>query len=388
MHTVIKPWLIAALVGALAGNVLLSAILIIKLGRYDEANRQAELVETQTKAKQEELASLKVQAETLSRQVETLKPTVEDWQKRLEEKARAEAAVKSLEASQHQIEADIAKASGQMEATSRILTQTEQQKTEAIANLEKLKSEQAVLAQTNVDLKSMLNSAAEAERRINAATNSLAISESRRQRLEIDLAAAQTRFDQIQKDADDLRKKRESLSGEVATLRQDLESLKDQITALDNQSGEVKAKQEAVQQEEQKLARARESLTAASTRINSLADQQSQIASDYAKLTNQVETARSSASDWEAKRVTNQQAAKTTELELAKVRADLQIAQDELAGVRKLANGLSTKQDDLTREVARQEALFEKLKTEKTILEKEVGRLEARQEATGKESIK
>lgn len=42
LNGVIKPWLGAALRVALAGDVLLAAVLIVKLGRFKDARRHAD----------------------------------------------------------------------------------------------------------------------------------------------------------------------------------------------------------------------------------------------------------------------------------------------------------------------------------------------------------
>ena len=52
----------AGLVAALAGNVLLSAILIVKLGRFDESKRQAEETEARVAKLRGELAKLQARS--------------------------------------------------------------------------------------------------------------------------------------------------------------------------------------------------------------------------------------------------------------------------------------------------------------------------------------
>jgi chromosome segregation protein len=372
MNSVIKPWLIVGLMVALVGNVLLSAILIIKLGRFDEAKQEAAAVETQTSLKQEELASLKVEADKLSKQIDTLKPTAADWQQRLEERNRAEAEFKSLGANQRQAEADITNAESRLEMLRGKLTDTEKQKAETMADVENLKLEQAALTKTNLDIKTLLNAAVEAERRWAEATNGLINADSQRRQFEADASSAQSRFNQIQKETDDLRTNREALNTELASLRLQLQTLKDETATLDKQSADLKARQLALQQADLKLADVQRQMT-------DLEKQQNQTVSDYSHLTNRLASVRVEAADWESKRDADQQAATKVAVELTKTKADLQTADDELAATRKQTLEFSTKQGELAREVARFQSSVDKLTTERDSLEKEIGRMEAQQ---------
>jgi chromosome segregation ATPase len=378
MNAVIKPWLVAVLIGALLGNVLLSAFLIIKLGRFDEAKQAAEVAESQLATKHAELASLKVEADNLNQQVVTLKPAVADWQKKLEEKSQAEAFLKSVQASQIQVEADITNAANQLDAVKLKVAGYDKEKIDALANIEVLRSEQAALNRTNINLKSLIDTAADAEQRYNVATNNLANAVAKQRAAESDYTSAQTQYVQIQKEAEDLRKNRSALSSELATLRQELQTTKDQIGAMDKLAAEVKAKQDAAQQEDQKLKSAREIISTVQDRLKDLAEQNAQ-------LTNQISVSQSLANDWESKRVANQVAAKQSDTDLNKIRADLQTAQEELVGVRKLSKELTAKQDEQTREIAAQESQIKKLNAEKESLEKALGNLDAHQStpATG-----
>lgn len=95
---VINPWLISSLIAALAGNVLLSAVLIVRLSHFDDAKIQADEVLAQTAKKRTELSGLQSEVESLTKRKEILEPAIADWQQRLEEKTAAEAALKSSEA--------------------------------------------------------------------------------------------------------------------------------------------------------------------------------------------------------------------------------------------------------------------------------------------------
>lgn len=229
MNAVIKSWLSAGLVVALAGNVLLSAVLILKLSRFDDAKRQADEVEARAATQRTELAKLQIEVESLTKQKDALAPTVADWQQRLTEKAAAEAVLATLDAKQRQAESDSAQAGKRLEDANRALLDADKQKTELTSTVERLKAELVTLTNTDTDAKALMRLAAEAERRINDATNALANVDTRRKQLEIDASAAQTRFEQIQKEADDLRQAREKLNTESAALRQQIQTQKDQL---------------------------------------------------------------------------------------------------------------------------------------------------------------
>jgi len=91
MNAVIKPWLSAGLIVALAANALFSAVLILNLSRFDEAKQQARDSEDRIATNRTELARLQVEVGTLTEKKDTLAATVTDWQQRLKEKTAAEA---------------------------------------------------------------------------------------------------------------------------------------------------------------------------------------------------------------------------------------------------------------------------------------------------------
>src|SRR5437899_676107 len=131
--TVIKPWLAAGLIIALAGNVLLSAVLIVKLGGFEDTKKRAEEIEAETVKKRTELSSLQTDVESLTQRKGILEPTVADWETRITEKAEAQAAVDSLEAKRRQAESDVAQASKRLEDSNRILLEADRQRTELTA---------------------------------------------------------------------------------------------------------------------------------------------------------------------------------------------------------------------------------------------------------------
>jgi chromosome segregation ATPase len=429
MNSVIKPWLSAGLIVALAGNVILTAILILKLSRFDDMKRQAEEVEVLATQKRTELAGLKVEVESLTKQKDSLAPTVTDWEKRLKEKTMAEAALATLEAKQRQTDSDVTQAGKRLEEVLRSLADAQKQKADTVAAFESLSSELASLTRTNVDVKALLNLASEAQRRRSEATNSLANAETRRRQLEADANTAQAKFDQLQKETDDLRQSREKLNTETASLRQQIQSLKEQLAPFDQKAADLKALQATAQQEEQKLTKAQQQLATVETRTTEMEARHQKAASELAQLTNRMDQARALTADWEVKRDTALQAATQAGQDLAAVQklaaeaqavydqtsreqtkaaaqlaslkkeleqarkdqADLQArldvakvaldkAEGETTAARRLSQEFSTKQGELTREAARLESSVEKLKKEREVIEKEIGGLESQRQ--------
>ncbi len=141
MNPVIKPSLVVGLVGALAASALLSGVLIVKLGRFDDARLKADEAESRTATHTTELAKLKTEIESLTRQKDTLLPQIADWQERLKDKAAAEAALVAVEAKQRQAETDHTRANKRLEEANRIMLDAEKQKSDLAANVKRLKAE-------------------------------------------------------------------------------------------------------------------------------------------------------------------------------------------------------------------------------------------------------
>ena len=363
VSTVIGPWLMAGLATGLAASVLLSAVLIIKLSRFDEAKRQAEAVESRAGIQRAEMAKLQVEVESLTKQKDTLAPTIADWQQRLKEKSAAEAVLATLDAKQRQMESDIAQAGKRLEDANRAILEAEKQKTELNSTIERLKSDQVALGKSTSDAKALARMAVEAEQRLNDATNAITNIELRRKRLETDANSAQTRFEQLQTEADDLRQAREKLNTQMADLRQQIQAQKDLLSTFEQKAGELKALQTKVQLEEQKLAKAQEKLTTADARATELELRQTQAVSEFAQMAIRLDQARKDGVDAEAR------------WDAAK--AGLQKADTDLAAARTQLQVFVVKQGELTRETSRMEGTVERLKKEKEALEKEIGRLES-----------
>lgn len=363
---VIKPWLPAGLVVALVGNVLLSAVLIVKLGRFEDSRRQADEAEARTAAQRTELAKLQVEVETLNKQKDALAPAVADWQQRLKEKSAAEALLATLDAKQRQSESDIALAAKRLDDANRALLDAGKQKSELTSTVEQLKAERDALTRSNADAKVLARHAEEAERRLDAATNALANTDTRRKQLETDAAAAQSRFEQIQKEADDLRQARERLTTDLAKLRQQIQTQNDLLATLDQKAAELKALQAAIGQEEQKVAKLQQQAATAEARSADMESKLSKAGSELSQLTNRLTQARKDAADAETRLEASKAAMLRSDADLAAARAQLQV--------------FVVKQGELTREVSRLEATIERLKKEKEALEREVGRQEAQRQ--------
>ena len=360
---IIKPWLGAGLVAALAANVLLSAILIVELGRFDESKRQAEETEARVAKQRGESAKLQVEVETLTKQKEALAATVADWQQRLKEKSAAEAILATLDAKQRQAESDIAQVGKRLEDANRALLDANKQKAELATGIERLKSERDALAKSTTDAKALARQAEEAERRLAVATNALATAETRRKQLETDASAAQTRFEQIQKEADDLRQLREKLNTDLAALRQQVQGQKDLLATFDQKAAELKALQTAAAQEGQKAAKLQQESATAEARAGEMEARFAKAARELSQLTNRLAQAREDATDAETRRDAAKGDQQKADADLAASRAQLQV--------------FVVRQGELTRETSRLEATIERLKTEKNALEKENGRQEA-----------
>lgn len=434
---VIKPWLAAGMIVALAGNVLLSAVLIVKLGRFDDSKRQADEAEARVAAQRTELAKLQVEVETLAKQKDALAPTVVEYEKRLREMREAQATAESLNAKQRQSESDIAQATKRLDDANRALLDADKQKAELTQTVERLKAERDALTKSNTDAKVLARQAEEAERRLSAATNALANTDTRRKQLETDASAAQARFEQIQKEADDLRQAREKLTTDLAALRQQIQTQKDLLATFDQKAADLKALQTATGLEEQKAAKLQQQSATAEARAAEMESKFSKAASELSQLTNRLSQARKDTADAETrletsraaslradadlaaaqKRLTETQtsqdqlaseqtktvtqlAASKKDLEQARkdaadaetrrdaAKADAQKADAELAAARAQLQVFIVKQGELTREASRLDATIERLKKEKEALEKEIGRQEAQRQKNPSEGQK
>src|SRR5947208_2620730 len=103
---VINPWLSGGLVLAVFGYIVLSGMLILKLGSFEDTKRRAQEAEAILERVRTELSSLRVEVNSLEEQRGVLAPTITDWEKRLKEKVVAEAALAALESKRRQAEAD------------------------------------------------------------------------------------------------------------------------------------------------------------------------------------------------------------------------------------------------------------------------------------------
>jgi len=96
---VINLWLSGGLVIAVLGYAILSGMLILKLGGFEDTKRQAQEADVALRSARIELATLQHDVDSLEKQRGILTATIADWEKRLKEKAEAEAALVTLKAS-------------------------------------------------------------------------------------------------------------------------------------------------------------------------------------------------------------------------------------------------------------------------------------------------
>ena len=82
---------------------------------------QAQEAEAALRSARTELSTLRYEVDSLEKQRGILAPTIADWEKRLKEKAEAEAALATLESKRRQAEADIAQAAKRLEDTNKDL---------------------------------------------------------------------------------------------------------------------------------------------------------------------------------------------------------------------------------------------------------------------------
>jgi predicted nucleic acid-binding Zn-ribbon protein len=170
---VINLWLSGGLVIAVLGYAILSGMLILKLGGFENARRQAQEAEVALGSARTELSTLRHEVDALEKQRGILTPTIVDWEKRLKEKAEAEAALATLESKRRQTEADIAQAAKRLEDANKDLVSAGNQKAELGKEIEKLKAEHLSLTKAITAAKVTWDQAMEAERRLNAAQNEL-----------------------------------------------------------------------------------------------------------------------------------------------------------------------------------------------------------------------
>jgi chromosome segregation protein len=398
--SIINLWLGGGLIVAVLGHAVLSGMLIFKMEGFEGTKRQAQESETALAKARTELSSLQVEIESLKKQREILVPTIADWEKRLSDKAEAQAALTASEGKRRQSEADVAQAVKRLEDINKDLVSAEKQRAELISGIEKLKAEHLSLTKANTAAKVTLDQATESERRLNEAQNGLTSLNTRRKQLEAEIADVQKRLDQLNGEADESRKGREKLAAEAAMLRQQVQTLKDEKTDLEQRISALKAIQTTVQQEEQKLEQIRKEVTEWELRRDTAKAGLQKIDSDLSdarKLLQGASAKRDAlvressglestigglkSEGGQLEKRLEQIRTEVGELERRRnaVTAESQQADSDLSAGRKLLSEMSAKQGELVRENSRLESMIERLKKEKEALEKDLGRMEGQQ---------
>jgi predicted nucleic acid-binding Zn-ribbon protein len=139
--SIINLWLASGLIIAVLGYAVLSGMLIFKMEGFEETQQQAQGADVALEKARTELSSLRLEIDSLKKQKEALAPTIVDWEKRLREKAEAEAAVATWERKWGQRESDMAQADKWLEDTSKSLETMEKQRAALSSEIERLKAE-------------------------------------------------------------------------------------------------------------------------------------------------------------------------------------------------------------------------------------------------------
>lgn len=366
--SVIRPWLSAGLIMGLAVNGILSFVLILNLGQFETAKKDAADMQDAAKRARGELAELQVELERLTKQKETLASAVADWEQRIKEKASAQAAVVSLQAQKQQIESDIAQANKRLVEANQDFASKEQMRRDLVTEIQKLTAEATSLVKSNANVKASLAMAADAERRRAEAELAVTNATTHLRQLQAEIASADNRLVQNRQETDVQRRSRDELVKELAALRLQRQTLTDELADLHRQLATVKVQLDTVRKTEETLASLREQVAAAEARAKDAEGRRLAAIAEMTNLNARVAQVRSEVADWEIRR----DAAK----------ADLSKADADLSAVRKLTQTLSAQRLSFEREVARLTAEVEQLTNERQALEKEIGRLEAQRPKT------
>jgi chromosome segregation ATPase len=429
MNTVIKPWLTAGLFITIAANVLLSAGLIADLSRFRESIRQVDEAESRAAQRRSDVSKLQAEVDSLAKKRDALAPEVASCQERMEEKAKAQAFLAGLEAKKQQLQADIDQETKRFEEAGKAIIAARQQETELTNTIEQLKTERSSLTRSVTEARELEKTAVAAERRTADAKTAMDSADARRKQLEAENVGMQKSYAELEKDTSGLRQKKKDLSDELAQLRKQLQVENDQLSALDQKAAEFSALQVQSAQQKQKLATSQQELATTEARAIELESRRHQAESELARLENRIEQARTESAAWETKRDLSQQQGTTAaqnlasaqkalsetqashdllvreqlklassltslrsdfelarknsveeETRLARLKAEGQESDSELAAARKLTQEYAAKQDELTRDVSRTQAIIDGLKQEKEALEKEIGKEEAAKE--------
>ena len=360
---VISQVLTITFAGAVFANLILVGFLILRLGRFEDTQKRAEEASQELAKTRDQIGTLQQDLKTLEEKKAVIAPQVEDWQKRVQEKAAAEAALTSLQERQQQVATDINQSSNRLQQLNAVVTGLATQKASVAGDLQKLRSDLDLVTRSNIDVRAVLIQAADAERRRSEAQTATDSASSTLKQVEADILVGRSTLEKNQKQADDLRQSREKLATEIASLQQQAESLKLYVASNQTTAAEVAARQDAVQKANQSLAKAREHQSAAEAQAAEAAERSQKLTADLTNLVSRVEAARKDAADAEPRRTS--------------LRTDVQSAEQDLAALRKTLAEAGTARDSLTRETSRLETQVQRLNVEKQALQKEIGQLEA-----------
>ena len=360
---VISQFLTVTFAGAVFANLLLVSLLIVRLGHFEDTQKRAEEAGQELAKTRDQIGTLQQDLKTLEEKRAVIAPQIADWQKRVQEKATAEAALPFLQERQQQFATDINQSSNRLQQINADLTGLATQKASVAGDLQKLHSDLDIVTRSNIDVRAVLTQAANAERRRAEAQTATDSANNTLKQVEADILVARSTLEKNQKQADDLRQSREKLATEIASLQQQADSLKLYVASNQTTAAEVTARQDAVQKANQSLAKAREHQSAAEALVAEASERSQKLTADITNLVSRVEAARKDAADAEPRRTS--------------LRTDVQSAEQDLAALRKTLAEAGAAQDSLTRETSRLETQVQRLNAEKQALQKGIGQLEA-----------
>jgi len=150
---------------AVVGNLILVGLMIIRLGHFEDTQKRAEEAGQELAKTRDQIATLQQDLKTIEEKKAVLAPLVEDWQKRVQEKASAEAALASAQEREQRISSDINQCSNRMQVLTAEVTALVGQKTTTQGELQKMQVDLDILTRSNADVRAILTQAAAAERR-------------------------------------------------------------------------------------------------------------------------------------------------------------------------------------------------------------------------------
>jgi len=205
---VISQLLTITFAAAVIGNLILVGSIIVRLGHFEDTQKRADEAGQELAKTRDQIATLQQDLKTIEEKKAVLAPLVADWQKRMQEKASAEAALASAQERQLQISSDLSQCSNRLQVLTADVTSLAGQKTTAAGELQKMQADLDILTRSNVDVRAILTQAAAAERRRAEAQASTESATASLKQVEADILVGRSTLEKNQKQTDDLRQSR------------------------------------------------------------------------------------------------------------------------------------------------------------------------------------